>query len=129
MHSFLILVVQEIRLSRNWLILVVEKMYVYNSTWSRSVKLTSVYLTKLPASGNPNFHHLAHKRQPMDYVLSWMNAIYTSVHYLKSTLILSSHIRIGLPSVISPRDFPISGVRISCHSYILHLLIIFYSKY
>jgi hypothetical protein len=45
---------------------------------------------------------------PLVPILSRINSVHTILSYLRSTLILSSHLRLGLPSGLFPSGFPIN---------------------
>jgi hypothetical protein len=56
---------------------------------------------------NPNVQHRVHKSPPQVPILSHINPIHTiSSVSLRSILILSTHLRLGLPSGPFPTDFP-----------------------
>jgi hypothetical protein len=59
---------------------------------------------------NPKVHHRVHKSPPVVPILSQINPVYTIPSYLskilRSILILSTHLRLGLPSDPLPSGFP-----------------------
>jgi hypothetical protein len=55
---------------------------------------------------NPKFRYSVHKSPPPFLILSQIKAVYTTPSCLKSILILSSHLRVGLPSDLFPVGFP-----------------------
>jgi hypothetical protein len=56
---------------------------------------------------NPNVHYRIHKCSPPVSILSQLNPVHTpQPTYLRSILILSTHLHLGLPSGLFPSDFP-----------------------
>src|SRR5215469_6092164 len=56
---------------------------------------------------NQNVHYRIHKRPPRVSILSRSNPIHASPsHFLKSILMLSSRLRLGLPSGLLPSGLP-----------------------
>jgi hypothetical protein len=55
---------------------------------------------------NPQVHCSVQKSPPPVPILSHINPIHTIPSYLRSTLILSTHIRLGLPRGLFPFCFP-----------------------
>jgi hypothetical protein len=55
---------------------------------------------------NPMVHYRVHKSPPMVSVLRQINPVDTTPSYLISSLILSTHLRLGLPSGLFPSCFP-----------------------
>jgi hypothetical protein len=50
---------------------------------------------------NPKGHYRVNRNHPLDPILSQINLVHTTQSYLRSTLILSSHLRIDFPSGLS----------------------------
>jgi len=56
---------------------------------------------------NPNVHYRIHKCQPPVHVLSQINLVHASHStYWRFILMLSSHLRLGLPTGLFPSSFP-----------------------
>jgi hypothetical protein len=55
---------------------------------------------------NPKFHYHVHKSPPLIPILSQINPIHTIPSYLRSILILSTQLRLGLPSGLFPSGIP-----------------------
>jgi hypothetical protein len=56
---------------------------------------------------NPNVHYRIHKCTPPVSIVSQSNPVHTyTSHFWRSKLILSSHLRLGLPIGIFPLGFP-----------------------
>jgi hypothetical protein len=66
------------------------------------------------------------------HVISQINPVYTTPSYLRSILILSTHLRLGTPRGLFPSDFPTntlyailcSPIRATCHLTLLELIIL-----
>jgi len=71
---------------------------------------------------NPNFHYRVYMRSPLVSILSQMNPVQTFPSYFpKIHLILSSHLRLGLPSGLFPSGLPTKFcMRFWSHSCVLH---------
>jgi hypothetical protein len=90
-------------------------------------ELTSILL-------NPKVLYCAHKIPPNGAVLNQINPIHTTPSYLRSILILSTHLGLGLPGGLFPSGFPnntlyafhLSPICATClaHLLLLHLLIL-----
>jgi hypothetical protein len=55
---------------------------------------------------NPKVHYRVHKSPPLVPILSQIDSVYTIPFYLRSILILSTHLRLPLPSGLFPSGFP-----------------------
>jgi hypothetical protein len=75
---------------------------------------------------NPKVHHRVHKSPPLVPILSQFDPVPTIPSYLsKILLILSTHLRFGLPSGLFPSGFPtnilyvflVSPIRATCPTY------------
>jgi hypothetical protein len=55
---------------------------------------------------NPKVHYRVHKSPPLVPILSQIDPVDTIPSYLRSTLILSTDLRLGLPSGLFPSGFP-----------------------
>jgi hypothetical protein len=55
---------------------------------------------------NPKVHHRVHKSLPLVPILSHIDPVHTILSYLRSIFILSTHLRLGLPSGLFPSGFP-----------------------
>ena len=86
--------------------------YTYLLTpWCRVLleKLTGLQLVKkFPAFlSNPKVHYRTHKRPPSVPILCQPNPVHIPTSHLRrSILILSTHLRLGLPSDLFPSGFP-----------------------
>ena len=85
------------------------------TSWSRVLleKLTgSAASQEIPRTlWNPKVHHHIHKCPPYVPILNQLHPISTPPTSRRSILILSSHLRLGLPNVLFPSGFP---TRILC---------------
>ena len=89
-------------------------MYIYTyllTPWSRVIldKLTGFAANQeIPRIlWNPKVHYRTHKRPPTVPILSQLHPVPTTPsHSLKIHLILSSHLRLGLPNGLFPSGFP-----------------------
>jgi hypothetical protein len=55
---------------------------------------------------NPKVHYRVHKSTRLVPILSQIDPVQTTLSYLTSILILSTHLRFGLPSGLFPSGFP-----------------------
>jgi hypothetical protein len=55
---------------------------------------------------NMEVHYHAHNSPPLAPILSHINPVHTTPSYLRSILILSTHLHLGLPSGLFPSHFP-----------------------
>jgi hypothetical protein len=55
---------------------------------------------------NPKAHYRVHKTPPPVRILSHINPAHITPSYLRSTLILSTHLCLHLPSGLFPSGFP-----------------------
>ena len=79
---------------------------------------------------NPKVHYCTHKRPPPVPILSQLHPVPTTTsHFLKTLLILSSHLRLGLPNGLFPSGFPTktlctplpSSIRATCPAHLILL--------
>ena len=76
---------------------------------------------------NPKVHYRTHKRPPPVPILSQLHPVPTTPsHFMKILLILSSHLRLGLPNGLFPSGFPTktlctplpSSIRATCPAHL-----------
>ena len=78
---------------------------------------------------NPKVHYRIHKCPPPVHILSQLHPVHTPTSQLKSILILSSHLRLGLPSGLFPSGFPtktmhtllLPPIRATCPAHLILL--------
>jgi len=69
--------------------------------------------------GNPSVHYRTHKWPPHVPILGRSNLVHTSPsHIFKTILILSSHLRLGVPSSPFPSGFLTNTLYLSCPPYV-----------
>jgi hypothetical protein len=82
---------------------------------------------------NPKVHYRVHKSPPLVSIPSQNNPVHTTPSYLRSTLVLSTYLRLGFPSDPFPSDFPTNVIyegftttRATCpaHRILLNLAIL-----
>jgi hypothetical protein len=74
---------------------------------------------------NPKVHCLFHKNLPLVPILSQINPVHTTPSYLRSILILSTHLRLGLPSSLFPSGFPTNILYVFLFPpFVLHAVLI-----
>jgi hypothetical protein len=56
--------------------------------------------------GTPKVNYRVHKSNPLVHILSHIKPVHTIQSYLTCILILSAHLRFGLPSGLFPSGFP-----------------------
>jgi hypothetical protein len=71
---------------------------------------------------NQKVHYRVHKSPPMVPILNQINPIHTIPSYLRSILISSIHLRLGLPSGLFPCGFPTNITYSSSLPFVLHAL-------
>ena len=79
---------------------------------------------------NPKVHYRIHKCPSPVPILNQLDPVHATTSYFgRSILILSSHLRLGLPSGLFPSDFPnktlytpfLSPIRVTCLAYLIIL--------
>jgi len=82
---------------------------------------------------NPNVHYRIHKCPPPIPILSQLDSVHTPTStFWRSILILSSHLRLGLPSGLFPSGLPaitvyktlLSHIRATCPAHLILLYLI-----
>jgi hypothetical protein len=76
---------------------------------------------------NPTVHYRPHNSPPLVPILNQINPFHTSSTYLRSILILSTHLCLGLPSglflsgFLIPQGFLFCHIRAACHAHLMLL--------
>jgi hypothetical protein len=71
----------------------------------------------------PQIHYRVHKSPPLVPILSQINPVNTTQSYLRSILILSTHLQLGLPSDLFPSGLPTNILHEFLFShFVLHAL-------
>ena len=118
---------------RNWHYLLTylltpwRRVFLENQTGFQLVKKFSAFFWE------PKFHYYIHNSQPPVPILSQINPVHDpSSHFLMIHLILSSHLRLGLPSGHLPSSFPtktlhaplLSPISATCPAHLIILNVI-----
>jgi hypothetical protein len=105
--------------------IVLTYLLTYLWSWALPEKLPIVQpFRKFPAIlRNPKVHHRVHKSPPLVPILSQFDPVHTIPSYLRSILILSTHLRIGLTNGLFPSGFPTNILHAFLISpFVLHAL-------
>jgi hypothetical protein len=72
---------------------------------------------------NPKVHYRVHKSPPLVPILSHIDPVHTIPSYLRSILVLFTHLRLGLPSGLFSSGFP-TNILYAFHfsPFVLHAL-------
>ena len=96
---------------------------IYLLTYSMAQSPSWAASQEIPRiSRNPKVHYRTHKRLPPVSILGQHNPVHIPTsHLLQIILILSTHLRLGLPSGLFPSGFPIKTLYATCPAHLTSL--------